>query len=324
MRWDGQEITGRDDAALPGLARMAGLVRTVRTPEFAGVTFHEVAARSVLNRVPRGSQMPFEWTVNPMRGCTHACVYCFARATHRYLELDAGRDFDSQIIVKVNAVDVLRRELARPTWGREQVALGTNTDPYQRAEGRYRLMPGIIAALDKKVIVLDLDMRKPKIHKALGTDNEYGMSTILNGQDHVSKAIRRSPSNQNFDFITAGPVPHNPAELIQSDLFYALINELKLRYDYILVDTSPVGLTADAIPLLKIADINLYVIKAGFSKQSFIKVLENLKVKRKINNLYVVLNNYDSAHSSYDNIENSKYYKGYLDSGKKKWWKRNG
>ncbi len=195
------------------------------------------------------------------------------------------------------------------------------------AEGKTLIcssLAGIIAALDKKVIVLDLDMRKPKIHKALGTDNEYGMSTILNGQDHVSKAIRRSPSNQNFDFITAGPVPHNPAELIQSDLFYALINELKLRYDYILVDTSPVGLTADAIPLLKIADINLYVIKAGFSKQSFIKVLENLKVKRKINNLYVVLNNYDSAHSSYDNIENSKYYKGYLDSGKKKWWKRNG
>lgn len=195
------------------------------------------------------------------------------------------------------------------------------------AEGKTLIcssLAGIIAALDKKVIVLDLDMRKPKIHKALGTDNEYGMSTILNGQDHVSKAIRRSPSNHNFDFITAGPVPHNPAELIQSDMFYALIDELKLRYDYILVDTSPVGLTADAIPLLKVADINLYVIKAGFSKQSFVKVLENLKVKRKINNLYVVLNNYDSAHSSYDNIENSKYYKGYLDSGKKKWWKKNG
>ncbi len=147
MRWESQEIAGRDEAALPGLARMAGLVRTVRTPEFAGVTFHEVAARSVLNRVPRGSQMPFEWTVNPMRGCTHACVYCFARATHRYLELDAGRDFDTQIIVKVNAAEVLRRELAKASWNRQQVALGTNTDPYQRAEGRYRLMPGIIAAL---------------------------------------------------------------------------------------------------------------------------------------------------------------------------------
>ncbi len=147
MRWEGQEVTGEDAAALPGLQRMAGLVRSVRTPEFAGIVFHEVAARSVLNKVPEASRMPFRWTVNPFRGCSHACVYCYARATHRYLDLDTGADFDSQIIVKVNAPDVLRRELARPSWGREQVALGTNTDPYQRAEGRYRLMPGIIGAL---------------------------------------------------------------------------------------------------------------------------------------------------------------------------------
>ncbi len=72
---------------------------------------------------------------------------CFARSTHTYLDLDAGRDFDSQVVVKVNVADVLRRELARPSWQREAVALGTNTDPYQRAEGRYRLMPGIIDAL---------------------------------------------------------------------------------------------------------------------------------------------------------------------------------
>lgn len=72
---------------------------------------------------------------------------CFARNTHTYLDLDAGRDFDSQVVVKVNVADVLRRELAKPTWAREPVALGTNTDPYQRAEGRYRLMPEIIGAL---------------------------------------------------------------------------------------------------------------------------------------------------------------------------------
>jgi len=72
---------------------------------------------------------------------------CFARGTHEWLELDTGTDFDSQIVVKTNIVEVLRRELARPSWKREHVALGTNTDPYQRAEGRYRLMPGVIAAL---------------------------------------------------------------------------------------------------------------------------------------------------------------------------------
>jgi len=136
-----------DAAALPGMERLDGLVRSVRTPEFAGMTFHEVAAKSALNHVPAASAMPFDWTVNPYRGCSHACSYCFARNTHTYLDLDAGRDFDEQIVVKVNVADVLRRELAAPSWNRQPVALGTNTDPYQRAEGRYRLMPGIIDAL---------------------------------------------------------------------------------------------------------------------------------------------------------------------------------
>ena len=72
---------------------------------------------------------------------------CFARNTHTYLDLDAGADFDRQIVVKVNVARVLERELRAPRWRREPVAMGTNTDPYQRAEGRYRLMPGIVDAL---------------------------------------------------------------------------------------------------------------------------------------------------------------------------------
>jgi DNA repair photolyase len=148
MRWSGQELGVEADDALPGLARLNNLVRSVQTPEFAGLTFHEVLAKSALNHVPGAAKsLPFGWTINPYRGCSHQCVFCFARNTHTYLDLDAGRDFDTQIIVKVNLVEVLERELARPSWERPNVALGTNTDPYQRAEGRYRLMPGIIAAL---------------------------------------------------------------------------------------------------------------------------------------------------------------------------------
>jgi DNA repair photolyase len=149
MRWEGQKITDDDDAVVaePALLPLAGLLRTVRTPEFAGITFHEVTAKTILNKVPPTSSMPFSWTINTFRGCSHACVYCFARKTHSYLDLDTGLDFDAQLVVKINAADVLVRELARPSWKREHVALGTNTDPYQRAEGRYRLMPGIITAL---------------------------------------------------------------------------------------------------------------------------------------------------------------------------------
>jgi DNA repair photolyase len=288
VRWEGQRLDA-DDGALPGMPGIRGLLRSVQVPEFPGTTLHEVRARSVLNAVPPGSAMPFRWTINPYRGCQHACLYClegstqvlmadgrqraiadlvvgdriigtekrgtyrhhvttevlahwstvkpafrvtladgtgivasgdhrfltargwrhvrdlmtddelvgggvaigdeaigaaarlrvagvtgpgaeipmvdittgtgdfiangvvshncFARKTHEWLELDPGRDFDTQIVVKTNLVEVLQRELARPSWTREHVALGTNTDPYQRAEGRYRLMPGVIRAL---------------------------------------------------------------------------------------------------------------------------------------------------------------------------------
>ena len=135
-----------DDGALPGLARI-GFMRSVRTPQFEGITFHEVVCKSALNKVPEASAAAVQYTVNGYRGCAHACRYCFARPTHEYLDLDCGADFDSQVVVKTNVVEVLRRELRRPSWQRETVALGTNTDPYQRAEGRYALMPGIIGAL---------------------------------------------------------------------------------------------------------------------------------------------------------------------------------
>jgi DNA repair photolyase len=145
VRWQSQTLNA-DDGALPGLDR-AGFARTVQTPEFEGITFHEVLCKSALNKMPEGASLPFHWTINPMRGCSHACRYCFARGTHEYLDLDAGLDFDSQIVVKTNIAAVLRKELGKRSWHREPVALGTNTDPYQRAEGRYRLMPGIIRAL---------------------------------------------------------------------------------------------------------------------------------------------------------------------------------
>ncbi|MEV5169886.1 Rv2578c family radical SAM protein [Streptomyces flaveolus] len=149
MRWenltDESEHGRAADAVLFGADAVT--TRTFDTPEFHGITFHEVRARSVLNRVPGASRMPFEWTVNPYRGCTHACVYCFARKTHSYLDLDTGIGFDTQIVVKVNAPEVLRRQLGSRRWQGDHVAMGTNVDCYQRAEGRYRLMPGIISAL---------------------------------------------------------------------------------------------------------------------------------------------------------------------------------
>jgi DNA repair photolyase len=137
---------GRQGPALPLIERGA-VARAFDTPGFRGMTFFEIRARSVVNRVPESSRMAFRWTINPYRGCQHACRYCFARNSHTYLDLDAGSDFDTKVVVKVNAPELVRTKLASPGWRGEHIAMGTNVDCYQRAEGRYRLMPGIIGAL---------------------------------------------------------------------------------------------------------------------------------------------------------------------------------
>ena len=136
----------RRDVALPLIERGA-VARTFDTPGFRGMTFYEVQAKSVVNRVPEASRMPFRWTINPYRGCQHSCVYCYARKSHSYLELDTGADFDTKVVVKVNAPELVRKKMASPSWQGEHIAMGTNVDCYQRAEGRYQLMPGIIGAL---------------------------------------------------------------------------------------------------------------------------------------------------------------------------------
>ncbi|WP_320670658.1 radical SAM protein [Patulibacter defluvii] len=150
MRWDHLKLDDHQEThALPGL-RDPAVVRRFDAPEALDMRFYEIHAKSVLNRVPGRSAMPFGWTVNPYRGCSHACKYCFARPTHEYLDFGAGRDFEREIVVKVNAPERLRADLARRARtpaAAEEVALGTNTDPYQWVESRYRLMPGIWEAL---------------------------------------------------------------------------------------------------------------------------------------------------------------------------------
>jgi DNA repair photolyase len=144
VRWD--DLRTERDLRLPGVGD-GTIVRTFDAPQAMGINFHEVRARSALNRV-HVARYGFNYTINPYRGCTHACVFCFARRTHTFLGFDAGRDFEREIVVKVNLPELLRKELAQPGWRRELVALGTNTDPYQWVESRYRMMPEILQALD--------------------------------------------------------------------------------------------------------------------------------------------------------------------------------
>jgi DNA repair photolyase len=187
VRWDELKVETQESRRLPGYREPAA-VRTFDAPEAMDVRFYEVQAKSILNRVPKASRMPFRWTINPYRGCSHACVYCFARPTHTYLDFNARRDFEREIVVKVNAPEVARAELMRPSWKQEHVALGTNTDPYQWVEGRYRLMPGIWEAmrdsgtpcsvLTKSPLLLrDLDLMR-ELHERVGFTANLSVPTL--------------------------------------------------------------------------------------------------------------------------------------------------
>jgi DNA repair photolyase len=142
FRWqrvdgDGAALFNVDDLLLPDLG----------TGRMSDLEFIHVTAKRILNRIPTRSRAPADWTINVYRGCAHACSFCFARPTHEYLGFDIGEDFDRKIVVKINAVEKLRAELAEPRWRGETVAMGTNTDPYQRAEAKYRLTRGVLAVL---------------------------------------------------------------------------------------------------------------------------------------------------------------------------------
>ena len=137
---------------------MDGLPDAMRRADSA--SYQEIHVRSALTRSPG---MYFNWALNSYRGCTHACEYCYARKYQRHLELNAGDDFSSVILAKVNLPEALTRELARPGWRREVVAVGTATDPYQPIEGHYRITRRCLEALARAATPISLITKGPMV-----------------------------------------------------------------------------------------------------------------------------------------------------------------
>jgi DNA repair photolyase len=196
----------------PSTRQIALAVRTAGRDALSGaiirsddVRYQEVACRSALNRV---EGMPFRWTLNPYRGCTHGCHYCFARRYHSQFELGGGDDFASIIFVKTNLIDRLTVELDRPSWKRESVALGTATDPYQPIEGHYRLTRRALQALCKArnpvgvvtkgpMVVRDRDILKElsrrarcTVYVSIPTVDEDAWRTLEPGTSHPVQRLR--------------------------------------------------------------------------------------------------------------------------------------
>ena len=159
-------------------------------------------------------------------------------------------------------------------------------------------LAGILAYAGKKVILLDLDMRKPKIHKGFGVSNDTGMSTILTNMTSIESCINKSHF-QGLDYITAGPIPPNPSELIIAERLDEMIEELKKTYDYIVFDNPPIGLVTDGITTIQKADFPIYVFRADYSKKSFVQILDKLSHETSIKNLSIILNGVDTSRSAY-------------------------
>lgn len=152
---------------------------------------------------------------------------------------------------------------------------------------------GIIAMSGVKTIIIDLDMRKPKVNQAFGDINDKGMSTILIGKHKLSECIHTSPI-EGFDYLTAGPMPPNPSELILLPAFDQVISELQLTYDMIIIDTPPVGLVTDGVIIMQKVDIPIYVIRADYSKKGFENNVNNLIRKNGFKNLTLILNSFNA------------------------------
>lgn len=194
-----------------------------------------------------------------------------------------------------------------------------------------------LALIEKKVVLVASDLRRSKLHKTFNISNQTGLSSYLSGQESL-ESITFQTSVENLDFIPSGPVPPNPSELLHHTKMQQLVLRLKEKYDFILIDTAPVGLVSDAIPIVRQADINLYIIRSGVSKYTSASVPQRIAREYGLNNVAVVLNaftedalhsryystNYASSHSAtyYYSDYTGYSYSNYYDDGKSaKWWR---
>jgi tyrosine-protein kinase Etk/Wzc len=159
-------------------------------------------------------------------------------------------------------------------------------------------LAGIIALSGKKTIVIDLDLRKPKVHLGLNVPNDKGISNLIIKQATLDECIRHSEI-ENLDFISAGPIPPNPSELILSDSFFEILDALKARYDVVIIDNPPVGLVTDGVQILAKADVPIYIFKAHYSKRIFAGRVRELFDMNQITHLNIILNGTKASKGKY-------------------------
>ena len=170
-------------------------------------------------------------------------------------------------------------------------------------------LAAVHALLDKKVLIVDLDLRKPRISKSFKIPNTIGMSNLLTDKNvSIDDCIQKAIDIENLDVITSGPIPPNPSELITSSRFDEILNQLKERYDYIFIDTPPIGLVNESIEIVNKVDISLYLVKMNDSHKNFVQMLNETDKLKKNSNLFLIVNHFGDGPSSF---LNTSYGYGY-------------
>lgn len=151
----------------------------------------------------------------------------------------------------------------------------------------------VFALSEKKTVIVGVDLRKPKIFDDFKIENGLGVVNYLIGQKTIDEVIQKTHI-PHLDVITSGPIPPNPSELIISEAMDEFIQELKLRYDYIILDTPPVGLVADAVELAKYSDVTLYIMRQNYTKKDMVTLLNNRHKRAELNNVSIIFNGYEN------------------------------
>ena len=217
---------------------------------------------------------------------------------------------DDQQSVASEALRLIRTNLEFiATESKSKVIVVTSTVPN---EGKTTIATNLAAVFgmgDKKCIVLSLDMRRPMLHRVFSLTNKIGMSTVLSKKSALKEVIWEHKKIKNLDIITSGPIPPNPSELMQVGKIEEIISELRSEYDYIIIDSPPMGLVTDALLLMKQADISLVVFRSEFSEKEYIKSLEDMADSYDIDNVGLVLNGVKLKYMSQSFFKYSYTYK---------------
>lgn len=168
-----------------------------------------------------------------------------------------------------------------------------------------------LALLDKKVLIIELDIRKPKLAQLFGLSNSQGITLYLSGNLSKEELVKPSGVHEQLSVITAGTIPPNPNELLAKPILDELIKQLRKEYDYILIDTSPIGLVSDGFLLNRLADVNLFVARVGYTPRKYIEDAEEYYKANKLKSMYFILNSVDLNATEYRYGMNKKYVYGY-------------